>query len=339
MQPITRLVRRVRAYLSACGSDQRHVLIGVIALGTAVVVAVAAGALYLHPPQQRRVVFETTDAAALRSGEEVRVAGTPAGKVSDVRLLPDHVEVVLAVDNSIFLGAETAVDIRMLTAVGGYYVALVSTGDAALGNRTIPATRVHLPYRLPELLDDAPPKIADLDAPTIGADLDKAAAALEANPGSVKSMIDSVQALAGVLEHQRDQVGTSLAVTQEYLGKFSDQRDVLFTMLRKAAIVLRVLEDTHVEFAYAYDGLAQIFSKVKVLTTFYSNHRDELYGAVRQLDAAARSVDTDLPGLIGQVQTFINYLQSLLGPDGVRLAGGDQVLATDLCVPIPGRSC
>ncbi|MCU1642849.1 MAG: hypothetical protein JWN03_3124 [Nocardia sp.] len=339
MQPITRLVRRVRAYLSSRSSDQRHVLIGVIAVGTAVVVAVSAGALYVHPLHQQQVVFETTDAAALRSGEEVRVAGIPAGKVSAVRLRPDHVEVALSVDNSIFLGTDTAVDIRMLTAVGGYYVALVSAGDAPLGSRTIPAARVQLPYRLPELLDDAPQKIAGLDAPAIGDGLDKAATALEENPGSVKSMIDSVQALAGVLEHQRDQVGTSLSVTQEYLSKFSDQRDVLFNMLRKAAIVLRVLDDTHVEFAYAYEGLAHVFTKVKTLTNFYSNHRDEVYNAVQQLDTAAHGVNTDLPGLIGRLQTFINYLQSLLGPDGVRLAGGDQVLATDLCVPIPGRSC
>lgn len=336
MQPIT---SAVRAYLSTRSSDQRHALIGAVAVGIAVIVAVAAGVLYLHPLRQQQVVFETTDAAALRSGAEVRVAGVPAGKVTEVRLRPDHVEVVLTVDDDIFLGAETAVDVRMLTAVGGYYVALVSAGEAALGDQTIPSARVQLPYRLPELLDDAPPKIAALDAPTIGADLDEAAAALEANPGSVKSMVDSMQALAGVLEHQRDQVGTSLTVTQEYLGAFSDQRDVLFNMLRKAAIVLRVLDDTHVEFAYAYEGLAKIFTSVKVPIDFYSNHRDEMYNAVQQLDAAAHSVNTDLPSLIGQLQTFISYLQSLLGPDGVRLSGGDQVLATDLCVPIPGRSC
>lgn len=308
-------------------------------MGMAVIVAVAAGALYLHPLRQQRVVFETTDAAALRSGAEVRVAGVPAGKVTEVRLRPDHVEVALTVDKDIFLGADTAVDVRMLTAVGGYYIALVSSGAAPLGDRMIPAARVHLPYRLPELLDDAPPKIDAIDAPVIGADLDQAAAALEANPGSVKSMIDGVQALAGLLERQREQVGTSLTVSQEYLSAFSDHRDVLFTMLRKAAIVLRVLDDTHIEFAYAYQGLAQIFTSVKSLTTFYSNHRDEVYDAMRQLDAAARSVNTDIPSLIGQLQDFITYLQSLLGPDGVRLIGGDQVLATDLCVPIPGRSC
>lgn len=339
MQSIATVVRRVRAHLDTRSSDQKHVLIGAVAVTTAVIVAVAAGALYLHPLHQQRVVFETTDAAALRSGEEVRVAGVPAGKVTDVRLRPDHVEVALTVDNSVFLGAETTVDIRMLTAVGGYYVALVSAGDTALGDRTIPTARVHLPYRLPELLDDAPPKIVAIDAPAIGADLDGAAVALEANPGSVKSMIEGVRALAGVLERQRDQVGASLTVTREYLGAFSDQRDVLFNMLRKAAIVLRVLDDTHVEFAYAYEGLAKLFSSVKVLTTFYSNHRDEVYDAVQQLDAAAHSVNTDLPSLIGQLHTFIDYLQSLLGPDGVRLTGGDQVLATDLCVPIPGRSC
>ncbi|WP_330181630.1 MlaD family protein [Nocardia sp. NBC_01503] len=339
MQPIAAAAHRVRAYLESRSSEQKHVLIGVVSVGTAVIVAVAAGALYLHPLRQQRVVFETTDAAALRTGEEVRVAGVPAGKVTEVRLRPDHVEIELTVDDSVFLGAETAVDVRMLTAAGGYYVALVSAGEAALGNRTIPAARVHLPYRLPELLDDAPPKIAALDAPAIGTDLDQAAAALEANPGSVKSMIDSVQALAGVLDRQRDQVGTSLTVTQEYLGAFGNRRDVLFNMLRKAAIVLRVLDDTHVEFAYAYQGLAQVFTSVKTLTTFYANHRDEVYDAVRQLDAAAHSVNTDLPTLIGQLQTFVDYLQSLLGPDGIRLAGGDQVLATDLCIPIPGRSC
>ncbi|BAW08088.1 MlaD family protein [Nocardia seriolae] len=339
MQSLGIAAQRVRAYLTTRSTDHKHVIVGAAAAATAVIVAVAAGALYLHPLDQQKVVFETTDAAALRSGDEVRVAGVPAGKVTEVLLRPDHVEVVLTVDNTVSLGADTAVDVRMLTAVGGYYVALVSAGATALGDRTIPSARVHLPYRLPELLDAAPAKSAAIDAPTIGADLDRAAAALDANPGSVKSMIDSVQALAGIMDRQREQIGTSLAVSQEYLDAFDNQRDALFTMLRKAAIVLRVLDDTHVEFAYAYQGLGRVFTSVKSLTAFYSNHRDELYDAVQQLDAAARSVNTDIPTLIGQLQGFITHLQSLLGPDGVRLVGGDQVLATDLCVPIPGRSC
>ncbi|MFI7000100.1 MlaD family protein [Nocardia sp. NPDC050175] len=325
--------------MRSLSAEGRQVLLGALALLTALIVAIAAVMLYVNPPQRQTVAFEITDAAAVRGGEDVRVAGVTVGTVADVRLQADHVRVEVKIRRDIYLGADTSVDIRMLTAVGGYYVALVSAGDTPLGSRTIPRMRVHPPYSLPDLVRDAPAKVAALNAPDIGASLDRVATGLEQNPGSVKSIIDSLQALSGVLQRERQQVESTLTVSREYLGTFNAHRDELFNMLRKAAIVLQVLQDTEVGFTQAYRGLAQIFGSLNSVTTFYANHREEVLAAATQLDEALRGVGTDVPTLIGDLEKFMTYLSTLLGPDGVRLVGAGQVLATDLCVPIPGRSC
>ncbi|QIS04232.1 MCE family protein [Nocardia brasiliensis] len=319
--------------------EGRQIALGALAYLLAVLVAVSAGVLYLHPPQQQSVTFEITDAAAVRAGQDVRVAGVPVGKVESVSLRPDRVRVTARIRRDVFLGTDTTVDIRMLTAVGGYYVALHAAGTESLGNGVISADRVTPPYRLPDLLHDAPPKIRELNAPDIGASLDRVAAGLQANPGSVRSIIDGIQALAEILSRQRDQLETTVSVSREYLSAFDTDRAALFDMLRKTAIILQVLRDTRAGFTAAYQGLAQLFGKVDVLSRFYAGHRAEVLAAVTGLDTALRAMGTDMPTLIGDLEQFVDQLNSLLGPDGVRLVGAGQVLATDLCVPIPGRSC
>ncbi|RDI68373.1 MlaD family protein [Nocardia pseudobrasiliensis] len=313
-------------------------LLGVCAYAVALVIAAAAAIVYLAPPDRHTVAFDISDAAAIHVGDDVRVAGVSVGKVSRISLQPSVVRVECKIRDGVFLGADTAVAVRMLTAAGGYYVALESAGDTPLRG-VIAISHARPPYSLPDLIRDAPGKLDALATPDIGASLDKIATGLDAAPGSVRSLIDAVQGLATILDKQRRQVESTLTVSREYLSAFDDNREVLFAMLRKAAVVLRVLEDTHIEFGQAYQGLAEIFGRVAVLTRFYQGHSDEVGAAAQQLEAAAHSVGTDVPTLIDQLTQFVNYLQQVLGPDGIHLVAGDQVLATDLCVPIPGRSC
>ena len=50
--------------------------------------ALVAGWLYVSPPRQNTVMFYTQDAASLRPGDQVRIAGVIVGKVNDLALEP-----------------------------------------------------------------------------------------------------------------------------------------------------------------------------------------------------------------------------------------------------------
>ena len=127
---------------------------GAGALVVATVVGLVVAWLYVSPPGQKIVTFYTTDAASVRPGDQVRIAGIPVGKVKDLALEQDRVRVRARVDGYAFVGDQSQVDVRMLTVVGGYYVNIVSLGQAALGTKSIPVERVRMPYNLMQTLAD-----------------------------------------------------------------------------------------------------------------------------------------------------------------------------------------
>ncbi|ETB30562.1 mammalian cell entry protein, partial [Mycobacterium avium subsp. hominissuis 10-5606] len=120
-----------------------------------VVVGLAVGWLYVNPPNQQLVTFETDDAISVHPGDTVRIAGIVVGKVKDLAIEPHHVRVRASVDREAFVGDQSQVQVRMLTVVGGYYVTIISLGDAPLGSRPIPKERVTMPYSLIRTLTDS----------------------------------------------------------------------------------------------------------------------------------------------------------------------------------------
>jgi phospholipid/cholesterol/gamma-HCH transport system substrate-binding protein len=117
---------------------------GAAAIAFGLVVALVLAYVYYHPPGQSKVVsFYTDDAASVRVGDEVRMAGIAVGKVKKIALEPKQVKVTAVVDDDAFVGDRSQIDVRMLTVVGGYYVNLVSIGDTPLGAAVQPRPDAH----------------------------------------------------------------------------------------------------------------------------------------------------------------------------------------------------
>ena len=137
---------------------------GAVALLLLTIVAVVAAMLYVSPPNQRIVTFYTDDAASVRPGDTVRIAGIVVGTVKDLSFEPDQIRVRARVKDDAFVGDQSQVQVRMLTVVGGYYVTIVPLGNAPLGTRSIPKERVTMPYSLIQTLTDTT-KITDQVSP------------------------------------------------------------------------------------------------------------------------------------------------------------------------------
>jgi virulence factor Mce-like protein len=146
---------------------------GAIALSVATAITLAAALLYVSPPGQQTVAFYTDDAASLQPGDEVRIAGIPVGKVTDIALEPEQVRVQARVERSAFVGDKSQIEVRMLTVVGGYFVDLISLGDVPLGNNAIPVERVAMPYNLVRALDATVKVTEHLDATPINESLNQ----------------------------------------------------------------------------------------------------------------------------------------------------------------------
>ncbi|MBF6209143.1 MlaD family protein [Nocardia abscessus] len=335
---MARLRSRAVSVLRRIGGNKT--LLGLMVVAVAITVLVAATGLYLHPLGRKTIAFETTDASALTAGEEVRVAGISVGKVASLSIQPDTVRVDLDIKGDVFVGSNTTVDVRMLTPVGGYAVTLIPSGSVPLDkDAVIPPERVTVPYSIADLLQAAPHVTDKVDGGTIQANIDQVADALQHNAPSVKSLIDGLNSIATVMDHQRDQVRTIMDTAAEYMQTFNRSRDFIFELLRQVEIVTTRYNITKAGFDQAYADLGDIIGRVEPFMKFYLNHSDEIFAAITRTRDSIGEFQKTMGPALDRMTELRAQLQQWLGPDGLKAIGGGRLLASDICIPTPGRTC
>ncbi|QVI30702.1 MCE family protein [Mycolicibacterium neoaurum] len=309
---------------------------GIGTLAVAVVLAVVSAVLYVNPPQQKTVSFFTDDAASLQLGTTVRIAGVTVGKVKDMTIEPDQIRVDLRIDASAFVGDKSQVQVRMLTVVGGYYVTISSLGERPLGSQPIPVERVTMPYNLVRTMTDATRITDSVAAQPIKESLDRIQDGLRGdNTQALPALIKAGNALMSTIERQSGQVTEILGMSDEYLSALNGHAPVLQDIVRKASIAEQTLVLYGKGFAAVWTEMAEVAEGIQLVSTFYDNHRDDFLEKMRAWIEKGR-LFFDRNGLtVRGLQRVQQRLNRILDAQDAR----PELLATDLCVPLPGSPC
>nr|WP_086007821.1 MlaD family protein [Nocardia carnea] len=301
-------------------------------------VVVAFTGLYLRPPGQQTIAFETTDASAIETGQDVRVAGISVGKVSDIAIGDTTVTVRARIDDSIHVGDRSRIEVRMLTPVGGYAVTLVPLGGGTERGGAIPVERVAVPYSIGDVLQSSPTVTDHVDASTMNANLRQVAVALQGNSTSVGTIVDGMNAVTQVLDQQRLQIHQVAAMAAEYLQTFNVNRGFVFELIGKIDTVLLTYHNNAAGFNYAYELLGSALSRLRPLEKFYLDHSDEVSAHIQNLQGMVTELQQHLGPAIDNLTALRAQLEQWLTPTGMAEFGGG-VLTNSLCIPIPGREC
>ncbi|WP_293002293.1 MlaD family protein [Mycobacterium sp.] len=310
---------------------------GITAIAVAVIVGLVLTYIYNNPPGKDQVVsFYTDDAASIRAGDEVRMAGIKVGTVTDLSLEPSHVLVKTRINDTAFVGDQSQIDVRMLTVVGGYYVNLASMGNAPLGKETIPLSRVTMPYSLIRTLTDTTKITQNVNTKPINESLNQVSQGLTGtNIQVVASTIDAGNALMSTVERQRGQVTKILNLSDEYIRSLSNYRDKFAQLVRKVSILTQTLVIYNRGIAQTLLGLGDVLQALKPLGDFYETHRLEFIERVRDFLERGRMF-VERNGLtIRVLKRTQNLFDRILNAENA----DPGLLATDLCVPVPGSAC
>lgn len=310
---------------------------GFTAIAFAVVVAMALAYVYYNTPGTSKIVsFYTDDANSIRTGDEVRMAGIKVGTVTELKLEPAEVLVKAKIDDNAFVGDQSQVDVRMLTVVGGYYVNIASMGSRPLGAQTIPRSRVTMPYSLIRALTDTTKITDNLSTKNIHESLDQISQGLTgANTQVISTVIDAGNALMSTVDRQRGQITSILNLSDEYIRALSNYRDKFAQLVRKASILTQTLVIYDHGFSNTIQGLGDVLLALKPAGEFYEAHSVEFMEKVRNfLERGRLFIEHN-----GVTIKFLRRVQNLF--DRVLNAQGAPpgLLATDLCVPVPGSAC
>lgn len=270
---------------------------------------------------------EFKEAAGLKRGDEVRVAGVKVGEVKSVELAGDHAEVGFRVRDS-WIGNKTQAAIKIKTVLGQKNLVLDPRGVQELKpGKAIPKDRTTSPYDVNEVLGDLADTAGQIDTKQLEASFRTLATTMGASaPNDVRAALDGLSALSHTLASRDDELSKLLANTRKVsvtLGKRSDEfeslirdgnvlltelnarRDaigMLFTGTRDLAVELRgLVKDNEESLGPALDQLERV-------TTVLQRNKDKLneglrlagpfYRLIGNAVGNGRWVDTYICGLV-----------------------------------------
>ncbi|MBF5000519.1 MCE family protein [Nocardia sp. BSTN01] len=341
--PLSRRGKRSKQTDGRTGKDSgtRHLRLGIAGAVALVLVLLATGLVYVIPVGKSTYSADLTEAQSITTGSEVRIAGITVGKVTGLTLLPDRVRMRFTVGHNIFVGNRTTLDIRMLTVVGGHYVALTSAGDSPLGSTPIPADRVRLPYSLVRSLQDAATPISQVDAGTLRENLTAMQTSLAKSPDALRDMGRALQTLTSVLDRQRADVSRGLDVADEFLGALDKNRSLVGTFVRKMGRLETQGLAKKAEITEALHITGELLSRIAAIEPTW---REALQPVAHKLTEAAPQMQQ----LIGKLDQSLAALQSLrdrltadLAPTGGLSVdhSNAEIVAPGICIPTAGRRC
>ncbi|MBJ8342015.1 MCE family protein [Antrihabitans sp. YC3-6] len=313
-------------------------LLGILGLLAVVIVVIVSAVIYVFPFGKTTYAAMLSDGGSVRAGDDVRIAGISVGAVESVELTEDSVRMEFTVRDDVFLGDLTTLDIRMLTPIGGHYVAVSPSGTEPLGDQPIPADRVRLPYNLVEALQDAQRPIAEIDAGSLQRSLAQLTSSLQTSPNSVSSLTDAVSTMVGLLDKQNADVSRALDVAEEYLRVLGDTKSVIGSMLSKIGLMETQILDRKTEVIEALRVANEFLARIAAIEPAWREQleplADRIVAAVPQLDELGRRLGTVADLLVRAGDRF----RSLVTPAGIAIDHSETTVRP-ICIPVQGRSC
>lgn len=318
---------------------RRERLWGAALVAIVAIIGIVAGAIYVSPPDEKIVTFYTDDAASIRPGDTVRIAGIVVGDVKDLAIEPSQIRVRTSVKRDAFVGDQSQVQVRMLTVVGGYFVTIIPLGDAELGARPIPKERVTMPYSLVETLADTT-KITDDVAPQpIKDSLDQLQQGLTgSNTDSVSAVLDAANSIVNTMDRQRGQISKILRMSDEYVQTLTDYRGQLQEYIRKIAILEGTLVLYGKSFADALQGIGAVVQAAKygLLKMYFTNRKDFL-DRMEGILTEFRTIQSRNGVMVRVLGRVHDRMERAIGNQNTYIR--PELLATDICVPVHGSPC
>ncbi|PXW35220.1 UNVERIFIED_CONTAM: phospholipid/cholesterol/gamma-HCH transport system substrate-binding protein [Williamsia faeni] len=216
-------------------------------LGILILLMVATSAFFLSslPLLGAGVTYAAnfSEAAGLKPGAEVRVAGVKVGDVRTVDLDGDKVRVEMRVTNA-WIGNQTKASIQIKTVLGQKYVALDPQGTKiADPDEVIPLSRTTSPYDVIEAFSDAADQIDDMDTTQLATSMRTLSDAFSGTPADLRSSLDGLTRLSETIASRDQKVQELLAATKDTSKLLADRNDEFERLISGAGELLTELNN------------------------------------------------------------------------------------------------
>lgn len=303
--------------------------IGIASIAVIVVAMVLALNLNSLPLIGGGTVYNAAfaEAAGLRSGEEVRIAGVKVGKVESVDLEGDHVRVDFRVDDGVRVGDLTRADIKIKTLLGSHYLSLDPRGRAKQSpDRQIPITRTSTPFEIVPAVSELSTTVGKIDHVQIAKSFDTLSSTFENSPDEIRASLRGLRRLSQTISSRDDQLhelvkrsknvtGVLAGRDKEFVRLIQDGDRILQSVQARRAVIHQLLINT-VTLSQQLNGLiADNQSQLRPMLNNLQRVNKILLDNQKNLD---RTIELLAPfsrqfaDVAGTGRWFDSYIQNLL---------------------------
>ncbi|MFL6204761.1 MAG: MCE family protein [Acidimicrobiales bacterium] len=262
-----------------------------------------------------------TDAAGLRVGDDVKLAGVKVGRVTGVDADRAHglVTVTWVVNKGVDIREEAGADIALETLLGSKFVRITAPAegddlyaDLPRDDRVIPVERTTTPVDVFDLTREATNRIEETDNEKLNKLINQLATITEGKRATITDLINSVGTLSSAINEREGQLDALLDSADELSSNLADKDKTLVTLIDSSRTVLDFLVQRRDELATA---LGAGSDAVRSLSVLIDTNADELDAILDDLHPTLATVDANMPNL--------NRALALAGPAfyGQSLAG------------------
>lgn len=258
------------------------------ALGIVVILLATLSAFFLDSlpivGAANRYTAEFSEAAGLKPGNEVRVAGVKVGKVTDVDLDGDRVLVTFQTKDA-WVGDQSTASIQIKTILGQKYLALDPRGTDVLdpGVR-IPLERTTSPYDVLDAFGDAATTLEQIDTAQLASSFDVLSQAFAGTPDEIRASLDGVARLSETVAKRDQELKQLFAATRQTSQILADRNEQFTAVLANGGTLLAELNTRQ-------QAIGQLLTSTQTLSR-------ELTGLVADNEEQITPALTQLQGVI-----------------------------------------
>lgn len=267
----------------------RQLWLGYLAGG--IVVALLLGSTLLSQAQlgRKTIQAEFAQAAGLRRGDSVDVAGISVGTVGAERIEGDHVLADLHIDDDVALGPDARAAVELSTILGRMHVVLLPGNHKGLPGNRIRLANTSVPYNLAKVVTDPEypsqfEHIERIDPNLLRQSLDVLTRQMGDSPQLTVDAVNSVGTLAQVIDDRTDQVDTMLKDLDAVSKLVADNQNSVLALLTQGQDVARAVGVRQALLAELLDNIAALSKQLQQMGV---DNRGQLGPLIRNLDQMA----------------------------------------------------
>ena len=286
----------------------------VLVIGLFVGFAFMVGVLHLLEDAYKvEAVF--SDAAGIRGGDEVKVAGVKAGRVTKIKADRGQGAVIveMVVNRGVDLGPETRAEIALETLLGTKFVRLSGPvhrphlEDMEEEERVIPLDRTSTPVDLFALATLGTRRIQETDTDKLKTFIDQLAEVTAGDPEDIKTLLRSVSEVSSAINSREGQLRKLLEEFDGLSALLAEKDQTLVSLIDQSQAVLDVVARREQELRLGLRGGDRLATELSHLIGVNKTRLDTILSTLhptlevvdRHLDDVNRGLSVVGPGSLG----------------------------------------